>query len=89
MNYLFDEKIVSNYYDLYEQNFISFTNHVIKVLRDNYNTKKKSTKDLIHFLDQINQDKEISKLADSIILRKDISVNLSDVYNILNSSRNE
>ncbi len=80
---LFEEEIVSSYFQLYNRNFITFTKHIRKVIADNYNIRKQSTKDLVLFLNIINSDSEISKLADSIILRKDIMVNLNDVYKII------
>jgi hypothetical protein len=56
--------------DLYKEN--SFANSRLKVLFD--------------FVHSSNEDKELSKLADLIILRKNIEVNLRVVYDILNNA---
>ena len=85
--YLFDEKVITDYYDLYNEKFISFCKYIFKVLKEGYKVNRNSTKDLVSFLNIINSDPEISKLADSIILKNQFDVNFAIIYQIINQKK--
>lgn len=81
---ILEEEVIMEFLELYEKNFLQFAKTVNLVIENGYKPKEDSTKKLIKLINSINADREISKLADSIILKKDIEINMEYVYNLLN-----
>ena len=83
-NQILGDEIVGEYLNLYDRKFLKFSGLILDVLKEGYKEKAKSTKQLNDFLDEINADEEISKLADSIVLKKQIDINLESIYRVIN-----
>lgn len=83
MQSIFDDEIVSNYMGIYEREFLQFAKTVRLVLENGYNAKNDSTRKLISLLNGINSDREISRLADSIILKKNIDTNMDFIFDLI------
>jgi hypothetical protein len=86
MEAILDDEIVSNYYGLYEKNFQDFAKLVKLVIENRLKKDAESTIKFIKLLNGINADKEITKLADSIKLKKDIDVNIEGFFKVLNDT---
>ncbi|MEJ5350691.1 MAG: hypothetical protein WHS65_03770 [Melioribacteraceae bacterium] len=84
LNNILEDEVIVNYLDLYERKFLQFASTIMNVLKDGYKLKNQSTQEFINMLNNINADREISKLADSIVLKKNIEVNLNDIFEIIN-----
>lgn len=81
---ILEDEVIVNYLDLYERKFLQFASTIMNVLKDGYKLKNQSTQEFINMLNKINADREISKLANSIVLKKNIEVNLNDIFEIIN-----
>jgi len=88
IKYLFEDEVVADQYKLYNKNFFEFANKILSALNDNFNNKFDSYDDFVTYLNNFNMDKEATSLADSIRLRKDIEINMKDIFNIINFYRN-
>lgn len=73
--------------DLYRNEFLRFAKIVNLVIENRYDVKKDSTKKLISLLNGINENKEISRLANSIVLKKNIDVNMKNVFEIIDENK--
>ncbi|MCF8239740.1 MAG: hypothetical protein K9J16_00030 [Melioribacteraceae bacterium] len=80
---ILEDEVISEHFDLASEKFFVFEKVIKSVLEEGYNTKKQNTKNLVEFINSVNSDNELSKFADSIILKKDIDINMSVVFNIL------
>lgn len=81
---ILEDDVIIEFLDLYEDKFIHFASIIMNVLKDGYKLKNQSTQEFINMLNRINADREISKLADSIVLKKNIEANLHDIFKIIN-----
>jgi hypothetical protein len=80
---LLNEEVVAKYLDLYSRKFISFSKRVSSVLDESNRNRKEARKHLSNYLDEINEDEQFSQLADAIILKHDIDINMSAIFKIL------
>jgi len=80
---ILEDDVVIEFLELYEKKFLQFASTIMHVLKDGYKLKNQSTQEFINKLNSINADREISKLADSIVLKKNIEVNLHDFFKII------
>ena len=81
---IFEDEVVCSYFALNDQKFSEFFNLICVAISKGYNPKEQATRDFVSFLNRINADKEISRLAEAIVLKKDTDVNMGDVFTILN-----
>lgn len=84
---ILEDQIVGEYMDLYRNEFLRFAKIVNLVIENRYDVKKDSTKKLISLLNGINENKEISRLANSIVLKKNIDVNMKNVFEIIDENK--
>lgn len=85
--YLFDEKIVADYLGLYSDTFLEFVKRLIAALNKSNKNNSKEKEELVAFLQSFHKDAEYTKLANAIVLRKDILVNMKTVYDIIDNKR--
>jgi len=86
---ILDDSVISEFLGLYEKRFLEFAKKIELVTNNGFKPAGGYTRELINMLNSINADREITKLADSIILKKDIEVNMKDIFNIINPKKNE
>jgi len=86
---ILDDSVISEFLGLYEKRFLEFAKKIELVTNNGFKPAGGYTRELINMLNSINADREITKLADSIILKKDIEVNMKDIFNIINHQKNE
>jgi len=84
---ILDDRVISEFLGLYEKRFLEFVRTIELVTEKGYKPAEGHTKNLINMLNSINADREITKLANSIILKKDIEVNMKDIFNIINPKK--
>lgn len=82
---IFCEEVIYEVMKLYDDRFIKFVTLIKNFLRSGIK-KETAAKNLRDFLNGLNQDQEISKLADSIKLKKEIDYNMHQFYSIINNS---
>jgi len=80
---ILDDDVVPEYLNLFDTSFIKFKNMLIDAISDKFHKDRESTMRFNEFLYSVNSNKQISKLADAIMLKKDISVNMDVVYRLL------
>lgn len=87
-NYIFSDPIVDEQLSIYTDRFHEF----ISQLREMSKRIKSPMKDIdtvfSSYIKQINNDPNVSLLADSILLKKELDVSMARVYRILTSSVN-
>lgn len=83
MNEIMEEEVVSEHLDLTRRKFTEFVKIIKNVLQEGYRPNNQNTQRLISFINSINSDEELSSFADSIILKKEININLAEAYKIL------
>lgn len=69
-----------------KKNFQDFAKIVKLVIENRFKKDAENTIKFIKLLNGINADKEITKLADSIKLKKDIDVNIEEFFKLLNDT---
>jgi hypothetical protein len=80
---IMEEEVIVEHLNLTRQKFIQFVNIIRGVLNEGYKPNNQNTQQLISYINSINSDKELSSFADSIILKKEININIADAYRIL------
>ena len=81
-------KIITYGLNRMEEYFEKFNRLITAVVEDGkLNFKKTTTQDFISFMKEYNLDENFSVFADGLQLRKEIEVNLKDVYEILRSNK--
>ncbi|MGK9475920.1 hypothetical protein [Melioribacter sp. OK-6-Me] len=83
LRFILEEEIIYYMMRLYEDSFRQFVKLVNNFINSKYN--RNAEEDLEKFLNELKYDKEISRLADSIKIRKEIDYNMKQFYSIINN----
>ena len=83
IDYVKGESLINFQYEYFYDLYIRYVNLYVSTMDNNFKRNRKSTKAFLNFLSTVNGDKQFSKLADAVILRKDIQFNMNKVYKIL------
>ncbi len=85
LQFIFTEDVLIKHFELYHDKFVNFITNLQKALDKTNLSNTEDKKELKNYINTLNSDEEFSKFADSIILRKDIAVNMQVIKDILNS----
>lgn len=83
--YIFSDPVVDEQLSIYRQSFIEFISQLQQLTERVKNPTKETDAIFSLYIKRVNKDENISLLADAIILKKELDVNMAKVYEILHS----
>ncbi|MGK9369026.1 hypothetical protein ACSSWA_08990 [Melioribacter sp. Ez-97] len=82
---IFHDEVIFEMMKLFDPRFMKFVTLIKNFFRKDVE-RRIAYKNLRIFLNELNNDRELSKLADSIKLKKEIDCNMTKFYSIINNN---
>lgn len=80
---IIEDEDLKNYLKILKEDFTRFSKAIQDVLIEGFNKGSTETINLLEYLDTFNNNKIMSDLADTIVIKKQTEVNMEDVFKIL------